>query len=478
MKRLKEKIKFIRSQKYSTEQLGMIFFSAGTIVQALIQVIIISIISRLLSSYDFGIVAILQTITSFSLIFSQFGVSQVLIQKENVSKLEIKNATTISIVLGLLISLIFYSSSIPVSVFFKTQDLALLIKYFAPYFIIKSVFIVNEGLMLRNLKFKSITRIQIISYLFGYGLFSISFAFMGYSYWSIVIGLYAQMIISGILQSLEYKVQMTLYPNSIIFFKLLKDGGGFASTTILNYFTEEIDNFIVGRKLGVSSLGVYNRAFSIYSLTSRFFGMIYDKVYFPILAKKQNDSEFLKLHYIRSIYLSTLLLTPLSIMLFINAEIIINIFLGNKWEEVVIPFQILCFSIPYRFGTKVSKNLLKSINLNYRTLHLYLSFFIILFLFLIFTIKYGLIGVASSVLLANFFNHFQFIRFVSKKLKIEFIIYNKLLLLTVLLLLPVLIFYFGLTIFLKNTILINLGITLIYTLVIIYFRKKLMRYIL
>ena len=289
--KIQNKIKSFKENKISHEELGMIFLSAGTVLQAIIQVIIIAFISRLLSASDFGVVAILQSITSFSLIFSQFGVSQVIIQKEKISDEEIQNATTISVILGVIIAIIFLLSSSIIATFFNSEKLILAIECFAPYFIFKSFFLINEGLILRNLQFKLLSKIQIISYLFGYGFVSIFFAYLGYGYWSIIIGLYAQMFISGIMQSRIYVINMTMHLRKDIYINLLKNGSGYTSTTFLNYITEEIDNFIVGRKLGISNLGVYTRAFSLYSLCARFFGIIYDKLYFPILSKKQNEHD-------------------------------------------------------------------------------------------------------------------------------------------------------------------------------------------
>src|SRR4051812_37333833 len=98
-----------RLKSLSLAQRGMLVLSAGAVTQSVLQIGVIAVLSRLLLPGDFGVIALLQSFTSFSLILSQFGVTQVIVQRKEIDDDVIKNGTLISIGFGLLISLLFYA---------------------------------------------------------------------------------------------------------------------------------------------------------------------------------------------------------------------------------------------------------------------------------------------------------------------------------------------------------------------------------
>ena len=160
--------------------------------------------------------------------------------------------------------------------------------------------------------------------------------------------------------------------------------------------------------MGSVALGVYSKAFQLLAIPSKFFGSMFDKVLFPILSKRQKDTKKLSDFYLFSISVCFGLLMPISIMILINAELIVYTLLGDQWGEVSLPLRLLIFGLAFRFGTKINKSYLKSLGIVYRGAYYQFIFASLMLVCCYIGSKlYGLPGVAIGVFVATVINYFQ-----------------------------------------------------------------------
>jgi len=115
---------------------------------------------------------------------------------------------------------------------------------------------------------------------------------------------------------------------------------------IMNYFSRSLDNILVGKYLGVSSLGVYDKAYQLmrYPLMLLTFAMT--PAIQPVLTKLKNDkSEFERLHNQLVNYLAIAgLVAGISIYFF--SDFIVLILLGEQWGGVSNILKLLSVTIP------------------------------------------------------------------------------------------------------------------------------------
>lgn len=387
---------------------GAVWMLFGSIFQIVVQIGIISVLARLLSPTDFGVVGVMMLFVSFTYIFTQLGIGASLIQMQDITPKHISVGYTLSIVLGLIICIIFFFLAPLLGKFFNLTNLEAPIRFFSFFFPIKSFNSVSEALLQRRFKFRVTVKANSIAYLVGFGLTSITMAYLGYGYWSIIYGQLVQLLIYTILLVVQEKPSFSFTFDKAIFRQLTSFGTGHTLATVFNYFAENADNMTVGKFLGPAALGIYSRAFQFLSIPSRFFGSIFDNVLFPVLSSKQKETKTLSGFYIFSLSFCHVLLLPISFFLIINAHTLIYILLGPKWDEVVYPFQILIVGLAFRFGTKINKSFLKSLGLVFKGAY-YQLIFALLIIGLSYTgaITYGLPGVAYGVLIATVVNYFQ-----------------------------------------------------------------------
>jgi len=206
----------------------------------------------------------------------------------------------------------------------------------------------------------------VLSYALGYGAVGIFLAYQGWGVWALVCASLSQAILFAILL-----VWAQPFPKSLGFdLEAIKDllffGGGFTLAKIGNYFATQGDNLTVGKTLGASALGIYGRAYQFMVMPAGLFGNALDRALFPAMAKVQNDKNRLGKAYLTGVGLIALIAIPLSFMIVLLAKEIVMILLGDKWLDVVLPFQILGASLLFRMSYKMSESLARATGAVYR----------------------------------------------------------------------------------------------------------------
>lgn len=114
----------------------------------------------------------------------------------------------------------------------------------------------------------------------------------------------------------------------------------------INYFSRNLDTILVGKYLGASSLGVYDKAYQLmrYPLILLTFAMT--PAVQPVIKQfNQNTEEVEQLH--RYFLLRLSMVGALAgLLLFFLADWIVVFILGDQWAQVIPIFKILSIAIP------------------------------------------------------------------------------------------------------------------------------------
>lgn len=469
-------MKKTNSTKTKTSITGAIWMFLGSSIQIICQIAILAILARLLTPEEFGIVSIILILVNFSTIFTDMGVGAALVQMKDITKTHIATGYTLSILIGIVIAILFYFFAPIIGSFFDNEHLDKPIKFFSFFFIIFSFNSISESILQRKLKFPQRVKARTLSYIFGYGIFSILFAYLGYGFWSLIYGQLAQLIFYTLLLVYFEKPIFTFAVNKKVINQLLFFGSGHTIGTFFNYLAESADNLIVAKLLNVSSLGLYSRSYQLLAIPASFFGTIYDKIFFPILSSKQDDVKSLKDFYLFSMSLCYGVLVPFTLISIINAELIIKLLLGDQWIEAIVIFQILLIGLAFRFATRINKSYLKALGFVYEgAFYQFVFALLIIILCVTGATYYDLKGVAVGVVISMFFNYIQISIKLKKILKFSLNFFVNLHLKSLLFALPVLAVYLILLYFGLNSITILLLFSIfifIPFVVIMFFNKK------
>ena len=345
---------------------GIFWMFSGTGVRVIIETTVLVVLARLIDPKDFGIIAAAITVVRFSEIVAYSGIGPAIVQRPELETRHLQTGFTFSCITGITIAGLIYLLTPQIAGLFRIQELGSILPVLSLLFPIHSISLVAESLLQREVKFRILAVIDVLSYILGYGIVGVTLAFTGFGVWSLVWANLSQVALKTILllRSQPHPKRMRIEGQS--FKELMYFGGGFIAGRICNALAGQGDYIVVARWLGATSLGFYQRAYQFMAMPANFFGMALDKVLFPVMAKLQNNPPQLRKAYRTGVMLIALFVLPLSIIMYQLAPEIISILLGDKWIEVIVPFRILALGMLFRTSYKMSDSLARATGSVYR----------------------------------------------------------------------------------------------------------------
>jgi O-antigen/teichoic acid export membrane protein len=108
------------------------------------------------------------------------------------------------------------------------------------------------------------------------------------------------------------------------------------------------DLVVVGRLLGNNVLGIYSLSMTLASLPSEKILPMVTQVSFASYSRIQDDRRLIAENILNTIKTVSLVAWPVYFLMVAIAPEAIPLVLGEKWQSIVVPFQILCLSMPVR----------------------------------------------------------------------------------------------------------------------------------
>ncbi len=321
---------------------GIKWTTFSSVIVAILQIVQLVILARLLEPTVFGLMAITSVVIGFAHAFLDMGISNAIIHKQEVSHNQLSTLYWLNVLSGIVLFLIVSLCAPVVALFYQEAELTNIIILVAMTFLIQPFgqqFIV---LWQKELKFNDIAKVDILTKLVAL-IVSVVFAYYNYGVYALVYGVLA----GTILQTLVF-VYKGLREYTISFVFRLSDVREFLSFGLyqmaektLNYFNSQIDTLLIGKLLGVETLGVYNIAKQIIMKPIQIINPIVSKVTFPVMAKIQNDTDRLKEIYLKTINLLSSINFPIYLFMLITAPQLVPLMFGEQWVDAVIIVQIL-----------------------------------------------------------------------------------------------------------------------------------------
>lgn len=379
---------------------GLLWTLYGKGAYALLQLLVVAVLARLVSPADFGVVSAALIVIGVSSMFSRLGLGPALVQRPELERRHIDTAFSTSVLMGLGLGALVWLGAGLAAQFFRTPGVAPVLRALAVVFPLQGLAAVAGSLMMRELRFRWMANIDVISYGIGYGAIGITLALLGMGVWALVLGQIAQNLIrTGILLSGQPPRLFSL-PERRAFRELMYFSGGFTLAKVANQFAQQGDYLMVGRFLGPQALGYYGRAYNLMSAPASGFGTILDSVLFPMMARVQTDEKRLGTAYRRGITLIALVVLPSSAVLVLLAPEVIHVLLGPRWAPVIAPFQILAAGMLFRTSSKLADSLTRATGAVFRRAWRQIVYAALVIGGAWVGQRWGIVGVAWGVLLA------------------------------------------------------------------------------
>ena len=360
------------------------------------------ILARMFSTQDYGLMAIINTVTDFFQAFTlRGGVGSKIIQADEQDVQGICNTAYWLnwIVCGSLF-IIQCLVALLLPYFSEERTLTLPLIALAFTYLTYPLFTIHLTLIERENRFKASAIFNVVISLIMCIVTAI-LALLGMGIWSI---LWSVILSSPVKVYLAWKYQPWRPPLRFTLHEwreVLGFGSNLLINDLLNRFRANMDYLVVGRYLGVEALGMYYFAFNAGSgITTSILATFMSPMYPYICAVRNNYSQFKK-RYFGSLKKVTLVLVPIILLQASLAPIYVPIVFGEKWIPAIPVLILICLSVIPRIYGWAATLLLNSINRPRISLQTSLISNTIFIISLFVVAKAGIIWVAATVLINN-----------------------------------------------------------------------------
>jgi O-antigen/teichoic acid export membrane protein len=379
-------------------------FSWQTLLKIIITAVTlgkIMVVARILNPQDFGLFALIAIALGLAEATTQTGVNLTILQSKRSIKYFINTAWVIAIARGLIIGIIMVLMGVAMGTYYSEPRLSVLISIAALIPIVKGF--INPSIVSfhKNLEFLKDSTYR-LSLLVVEAMFAIVFALI----FKDVIALIFSMLAAGFFEVLisfmlfKEKPQFEYIPSraKIIF----SNAKGLSISAALSYLNENVDDFLLGKIIGTHSLGLYHNGYSLGHKANYEFAKSVNHSTLPIFSKIADDTKRLKKAFLKSISVTILIVSLISLPLFIAPEFIVNLVLGEKWLDIVPNLYLFVIagitqSISIIFYTVFyAKKRYKALNF-----HLGITVTILIVMIKILATKTGITGAAQALVVSR-----------------------------------------------------------------------------
>ena len=306
----------------------------------LITLIATSVMARLLTPQDYGLIGMVAFVTGFVAMYKDLGLSVATIQKSEISSKQISTLFWVNVVLSLAITLFTTAIAPLVSWFYREPRLTWITVFTSCGFLISGIAVQHEALLRRQMRYLSLATIGLVSIVVGY-VVGIYMAWRGFSYWALVGSQLAVISSSTLLTLILCRWVPSLPKRNTGVRSMIRFGGHLTGFTTINYFSRNLDNLLIGRFAGAQQLGLYSRAYQLMGLPIDQINEPITSVAMPALSRLADSPDAYRRAYLRMVEKIAFITMPAVVLMIATSDLIIRIVLGAQWMGAVRIFVLL-----------------------------------------------------------------------------------------------------------------------------------------
>lgn len=298
-------------------------------------------LARLLSPSQFGLIAMLSVFIAIGNSLMDSGLTSSLIRTSEPDQKDLSTIFYFNLAGSAVIySLLFFAAPL-IAQFYHQPTLTPLARVYGLVFISNAFFGIQSTLLVKDMKFRKQTNIQIPASIVG-GLIGIQMARMGYGVWSLATMMLCTSSISTLLHWILSPWRPSASFDMSSFKKHFRFGYKITISGLLDTAYQNLYLIVIGKYFSATELGLYSRADAISQLPIGNISAAINKATYPFFAQFSEDIVQLKVVYKKLMQQVIFWNAPALILLALIADPLFNVLLTSKWEAAVPYFRILC----------------------------------------------------------------------------------------------------------------------------------------
>lgn len=302
------------------------------------------VIARILVPEDYALVAMLGIFMALSQLLIDSGFGNALIQKQNRSQIDYSTVFYFNFAFSAFIYLLLYISAPFIADFYEQPLLQKVLRIYGLNLIIRSLAIVQQTHLTIHLDFKRQALVSLVAVAVS-GIVGVVMAYYDMGVWALVWQALSCSIcwVAGLwLLSRWFPV----WAFSMQSFRgLFSFGSKLMLADALHTFYVNMYSLVIGKVFPASTLGYFNRAYTLGQFPVQNFTNIFFRVIYPVQCRYQNDDAKFRFIFMAYTKLSSFIIFPLMLGMASLASPLISLLLTDKWLPIVPLLQIICLSM-------------------------------------------------------------------------------------------------------------------------------------
>jgi O-antigen/teichoic acid export membrane protein len=365
-----------------------------------VQIVFGIIMVRLLTPADYGILGILAIFWSVCHEFIQGGFGQALLQRKEVTDLDLSSVFYYNIFLSLICCVAMIAAAPFIARYFDLPILKPITQVTAWTLPIGALGSTQNIILSRSLKQGLANLSKFLSLLISIPL-AIWMAYRGWGVWALVWQSFIATFFGTVFIFLFVRWVPLLKFSLSSLARLFKFGSRIFINGLLYSVVTNVYNLIIGKIYGIQTLGYYEQARRYSSLWPIGVQGAIGTVLFPAFSKVQDDLPRLKNAFRRTLAVSAFIVIFPTLLLCTLSHPIIELILTPKWLPAIPIWWFLTVCYTFYPVEELNAQLIKAVGDSKTFLRLKLSFYILTFLNIICTARYGITWLLFGMVLVR-----------------------------------------------------------------------------
>jgi PST family polysaccharide transporter len=380
---------------------GVMWSATQTWGVRVISFLVMIALARLVVPEAFGLVAYASVFIAFAQIFVDQGFSDAIVQFSQLNREHLDTAFWISLLIGGILSIVSVFASDSIASLFREPQLAPIVKWLSPIFLLSALSSVQQAILRRKLAFKTLTVRSLTANLFS-GIIAVIMAFRGYGVWSLVAKLLVSAIVNVVMlwQVSDWRPGFRLSIKR--FRELFLFGINIAGGNFVDFLSVHSDDFLIGYFLGPVALGYYTLAYNLLIVTTDLLISVPNAVAYPVFSSIQADPTSFKRAFDQVVRLQSIVAFPIFLgIAALASEVIIQLY-GPQWIASIPVLQLLMLIGIVRSATYIHSSVFRAAgkpSWRFGILSLTAAMNVIGF---VLVVRFGIVAVAASYVIVSY----------------------------------------------------------------------------
>lgn len=304
------------------------------------------VVVRLVPPSDFGIAAMSVLLLPYMNLVAAFGIPRAVVTLRDLTAEQLAQLNSVSFMIAIAWFLFAVCIAKPFATLFHIPRVAPVLIVASSTLILVGMQGVPAAILARDLRFRLLTMLGVIGTVVA-AIATLVLAILSFGYWALVLG----NLLGGLCRSvllLRAQPCRLAWPRLNTIREPLRFGARIMVSMIASNSYCNLDNFVAGRTLGNTALGLYGTAWEFANLPVEKIATLVTTVLPSYLSTVQNDPALLRRYLRRMTETIALATFPATVGLGLVARDLVPLAFGSRWQGMIAPLQVLSFYAGFR----------------------------------------------------------------------------------------------------------------------------------